>query len=131
MIDRCIVLHYLGEKDRACDMVRQFKPRFEHYPRYLMDFYRNQLDYLRNPDQAAAEKWLATSALPSRVQGYMHPFIGLTRLGEGNRVAARRHFELGRKLRDPYYPASVLGTAILARMNKDSDWPPWVQSKKQ
>jgi tetratricopeptide (TPR) repeat protein len=131
MIDRCTVLQYLGEKEKACKLLQDFRPRFEHYPQYLMNFYRNHLDYLRNPDETAAEKWLATADLPSRVQGYIHPFIGITRLGDGNRAAARRHFELGRKLRDPYYPASVLNNAILARMDRDPDWPPWIPVRRQ
>jgi hypothetical protein len=57
---RCGILHYLGEKDRACNLVRQFKPQFEYYPPNLMKLYQYQLDYLRQPDEAAAKKWLAT-----------------------------------------------------------------------
>ena len=130
VIVRCMVLHYLGERNQARDLLQPFKPRFEHYPQYLMKLYQDQLDYLRNPDEAAAEKRLATAGLPRWEQVYMHPLIGLTRLGEGNRAAARRHFEAGRRLRDPYYPLCVLNSAILARMNKDPTWPRWIAAKK-
>jgi tetratricopeptide (TPR) repeat protein len=131
MILRCTVLHYLGEKDTACDLIREFRPQLERYPPHMIRLYRNQLDYLRKPDEAAAEKWLATAGLVPRLRGYMHPFIGLTRLGEGNRAAARRHFEAGQKLRDPYYPACVLNRAVLARMDRDPAWPPWIPLKQQ
>jgi hypothetical protein len=128
---RCGILHYLGEKDKACNLVRQFKPKFEYYPPNLMKLYQYQLDYLRQPDEAAAKKWLATVLPLPRLQGYIYPFIGLTRLGEGDRAAARRHFEAGQKVRDPYYPTCMMNSAILARMNRDPNWPPWIPVKSQ
>jgi lipoprotein NlpI len=56
-----------------------------------------------------------------------HFYIGLTLLAEGDRAAARRHFEQAVDTRVFWFLEYEWSRAFLARMKQDAAWPPWIK----
>jgi hypothetical protein len=76
-----------------------------------------------------SEEELLRVASPSRQNlCEAHFGIALRRLGEGNRQAARHHFELVLRTGVTAYVESIWSRIFLGRM-KDAAWPPWTPVK--
>lgn len=58
-----------------------------------------------------------------------HFLIGMTKLGEGDCLAAREHFRASVATRVFTYFDYDWSHAFLARMEKDPNWPPWIPVK--
>jgi hypothetical protein len=52
--------------------------------------------------------------------------VGLTRLAEGNRTAARQHFQKAVQARAIWMVAHDFSMIFLSRLEKDGNWPPWI-----
>ena len=74
---------------------------------------------------------LKTAGTSRYSQCEAHFFIGMTKLGEGGRLAARGHFRASVATRVFIYFDYDWSHAFLARMEKDPNWPPWIPSKPE
>ena len=61
---------------------------------------------------------------------FTHYLIGMARLSDGDRAAAREHFQ--KTLDTKFYAHNVYpyARAYLARMKRDETWPKWIEVKK-
>ena len=59
-----------------------------------------------------------------------HFFLGVTRLGKGDRAAARVHFQKAVATRVFTFVDYGWSRAFLARIDKDPNWPPWIPVAK-
>jgi hypothetical protein len=59
-----------------------------------------------------------------------HWHIGIRQLADRDRAGARRHFEACRALHYPYFYGYLESRALLARMDRNPDWPDWIPVKK-
>jgi hypothetical protein len=86
-------------------------------------------DYL---DGTISEEALLEKAAGSskRLLCSAHLAIGLTRLSGGDRDGARDHFAAGVATRNIEHWEYDWNRAFLARMEKDTTWPKWIQVKK-
>jgi tetratricopeptide (TPR) repeat protein len=68
---------------------------------------------------------------PSRAhRNQTHCAIAFKRLADGDRAGAREHFRQAVETHMAFYYGTDLNRCILARMEKDKDWPPWIPLKK-
>ena len=59
-----------------------------------------------------------------------HYYIGMTKLGEGDRAAARERFRKAFETRAYLWNVHDLSWVFLARLDADPTWPPWILPKK-
>ncbi len=124
---RCLLYNYLGLKKQARDMLAEFPGNFDQYsPEYAV-MARERLDLVRAPSLATAEKLLERDPRSRRKRVRWHLWIGLMRLGDGDRAGARKHFELAVMAREPYQSSYAPSRAFLKRTDEDRTWPPWIR----
>jgi lipoprotein NlpI len=124
-----LTLRLLGRKDEAINMCRQARDHAQPMPPWRRDWYRRLLDYSCGD---LSETQLIKAAGSSRYsQCEAHFFIGITKLGEGDRRAAREHFRAAVATRIFFYLDYDWSHAFLARMEKDPNWPGWVPAKPE
>jgi hypothetical protein len=63
------------------------------------------------------------------VQCYAHYIIGITRLSEGDRDGAHKHFAAAVATRFTNIQEYDWSRAFLARLERDPTWPPWIPVK--
>jgi len=87
----------------------------------------------RQPDRAILEHWAGhrsaedASAGASRLaQCRAHFMVGLFALSRGERARAREHFERGTRTGTHWRLEHQMCRALLARLQRDSQWPPWI-----
>ena len=124
---RCLLYNYLGLQKRASDVLAEFPGDFDQYSPEYAAMARERLDLVRDPSLATAEKLLERDPRSRRKRVRWHLWIGLMRLGDGDRAGARKHFELAVKAREPYQSSYAPSRAFLKRMDKDRTWPPWIK----
>jgi serine/threonine protein kinase len=57
-----------------------------------------------------------------------HFLIGMTQLAKGNREEARQHFRACSNLRINRYVEDFMSRALIAQLNRNPAWPPWIAS---
>jgi len=133
------VLLLLGRKTQAIDEWRQLRDDKSKKPPRFTTCYEQILNYLCDPNADSEKRLLETIGKSRASEGvsnsrlsvaYARTFIGLTRLAEGDRAAARQHFQsvvdVGPLLWDP----CRMCPAMLARMDQDPGWPRWIPLKQ-
>jgi serine/threonine protein kinase/tetratricopeptide (TPR) repeat protein len=121
------LLFFLGQKPAALHMLDQSKP--ERGPKDGNTLYDNVVAYWGRPS-AATEKVLLDFASHSKASlAHAHFQIGMRLLADGDRVDARRHFQACMALQYPLFMGYLESRALLARMNQDPAWPPWIPRK--
>jgi tetratricopeptide (TPR) repeat protein len=122
------LLFFLGQEDQALDSLARQQPHLD--PKEANILYQKLVPYWKNPD-AANEKALLDFAGASRASLVLaHWHIGIRLLAKGDRTAARRHFEACVGLRYPFFWGYLESRALLAQMNRDAKWPPWIPLKE-
>src|SRR5262249_55669353 len=125
-------LFFLGENVRAIEAIRKFRPDVEDdkIPESRA-FYVSGLDYMRDPGAANANKLLQAASGSKRRECLAHWFIGCALLGSGDREGARREFEACLATHcHAFFLIPQVCHAYVARMKKDSTWPPWIPVKQ-
>jgi tetratricopeptide (TPR) repeat protein len=122
------LLFLLGERAEALHVLGQPKP--ELAPKHGNTLHDKLVAYWGHPS-AATEKALLDLASRSKASlVHAHFQIGMRLLADGDRVAARRHFQACMALQYPLFTGYLESRALLARMNQDPTWPPWIPLKK-
>ncbi|MFL5245303.1 MAG: protein kinase domain-containing protein [Gemmataceae bacterium] len=124
---RCLLYNFLGLKIRAGAVLAEFPGNFDQYSPEYAAMARERLDLVRAPSLLTAEKLLERDPRSRRKRVRWHLWIGIMRLGDGDRAGARKHFELAVEAREPYQTSFAPSRAFLKRMQQDETWPPWIK----
>jgi hypothetical protein len=90
--------------------------------------YEEALRYLAGYwDEQRALKAVSSSVID---QCNVHYLMGTERLACGDRDGARRHFEECLKIPSLDTPARAWARARLARMDRDPNWPDWIEKQQ-
>jgi hypothetical protein len=123
------LLLLLGRKQLARDMSRQTRQRGLHFLAGIKSPYPRVLDYLAGD---LSERALLEADTTSRWHVCLaHYVIGLARLADGNRRAARHHFQKAVQARAVWMVAYDFSRVFLSRLEKDDAWPPWIAAERQ
>ncbi|MCI0744869.1 MAG: protein kinase [Verrucomicrobia subdivision 3 bacterium] len=119
----------LGRREGAIAICRKFRERGPVLPPSQKEWSKRLLDYLC-ADASEAELLKAVGASRNKLCE-AHFFIGLTRLADGDRDGARKHFRASVATRVAIYFDYDWSGAFLARLEKDPNWPPWIPIKPE
>jgi hypothetical protein len=123
-----ILLLLLGQKELARVESQEARRRGLYFLGGNESPYPRVLDYLAGD---LSERALLNADTTSRWHAALsHYAIGLTRLAEGNRTAARQHFQKAVQTRAIWMVAYDLSMVFQSRLEKDETWPPWIGAEK-
>jgi tetratricopeptide (TPR) repeat protein len=126
---RVLFLQFLGERDQARAACREARRRVESDVAANRELLQPLFDYLDGT--ISEDALLEKAAGPSRrLLCSAHLAIGLTHLSGGDRDGARKHFAAGVATRFINNWEHDWNRALLARIEKDPTWPPWIPMKK-
>jgi serine/threonine protein kinase len=123
-----MVLRFLGRKAEAVAVARQCRKHTDQMPAVHRKLFEGLLDY--SCDSISAGQLLQNVATDKLILCYAHHLVGLTKLAEGDRAGARKHFRQAiatRAFLGFLYQHSLV---FLARMKQDHTWPPWIRRRK-
>jgi serine/threonine protein kinase len=121
------LLLFLGSRDKALAAFRGFRPPFvesESWQKFFEAMRRFCCGEL------TAEDYLALAGRSRWKQGLAHFDIGLFRLADGDRPAARDHFEKALKTYSIWEFQWTWSLMFQSRLEHDPNWPPWIPAKK-
>jgi tetratricopeptide (TPR) repeat protein len=121
------IARLLGDNPQADDFCRQIRRSLrphsvrQAFTQAMLDYNCGLLTERQFLDAAAGSHFLGCEA---------HFQVGLRRLAEGDRDAAREHFRTS--VNTGFFPFFEYhwSRAFLARMDADRTWPPWIPVKK-
>jgi hypothetical protein len=123
------ILRLLGDKPAAVRASRRFR---EKAPRlaWRNGWYNDLIDYNSETGIRTAEQLLARAGNSQFNLCEAHFFIGITCVADGDQKGAREHFRASTAT--PYWEMDdhFLSSALLAQLEKDPKWPPWIPVKK-
>jgi len=119
----------LGRKAEAIEACRNLRPEFGAFGSWRIGWFQRVLDY--NCDLIDSNEFLKEAGASRWNQSETHFHIGITHLADGNRTAAREHFQKCVATRIFYSFEYQWGRAFLARLEQDPSWPPWIPAKSE
>jgi tetratricopeptide (TPR) repeat protein len=119
------VLYLLGRKREAAAAFDAMRRNPETLPRLRTASYRRLLDF--NCGLLAADKLLDAAADSRYDRCNAEFFVAMSLLADGDRAAARRHFQRCVDLRVFDFDATDWSRTFLARMDRDPQWPRWIR----
>jgi len=122
------ILLLAGLKDEARHAYNAAKNQKDRLPNANAEFWNVLLRFCCG--EISASDLLRVAGLSRRNQCMAHYMIGLTRLAEGDRAAARDHFQKCVGTRCFYFYDFEFSDAFLRRMERDPNWPPWIPVKE-
>jgi tetratricopeptide (TPR) repeat protein len=123
------ILRLLGDKPAAVLASRRIREKASRVA-WRNGWYNDLIDYNSETGIWTAEQLLARAGNSQYNLCEAHFFIGMTCLADGDRNGAREHFRASTAT--PYWGMSdhVFSSALLARLEKDPRWPPWIPVRK-
>jgi hypothetical protein len=122
-----LILRFLGDKEQAVEVSREFLKKPQRFPPVRQEPFRRALVYCAG--QCSAEDLIAS--LRGSRQDICNAYlcIALTALADGDRKEARNHLRLCVRTRHfEVFPYDV-GQMLLSRIDNDPKWPPWITAK--
>jgi len=116
----------LGDSDEAFAESRTFQDRPSAVPKFRSQFYRELLTY--NCGLATEQALLDAAGQSNWDRSEAHFFIALHHLADGNRDAARQHFESCLARRCYGTQAWDWSAVALARLKAKPTWPEWIRA---
>jgi tetratricopeptide (TPR) repeat protein len=114
-----------GDRPQAVADSRRFQAQApRRLPRLRLGFYEQLLRF--NCEELSADELLQATQHSKWDQCEAHFFIGLTRIAEGNRDAAKAHFQAAVATRCNGFLACDWSAAFLIRLEDDPGWPSWI-----
>ena len=117
-------LRLLGRKAQAVEVCMKLRERKALLPSWRNGWYHRLLDY--NCDLLSGDSLLKAAGSSRWSQSEAHFFIGMTRLAEGHRAAAREHFRKNVAAGVFAFFDHDWSRAFLHRMEEDPNWPAWI-----
>jgi tetratricopeptide (TPR) repeat protein len=123
------ILRLLGDKPAAVHASRRIRERTPRVA-WRNGWYNDLIDYNSGTGIRTAEQLLGRAGNSQYNLCEAHFFIGMNCLADGDRKGARDHFRASTAT--PYWGMSdhVFSSVLLARLEKDPAWPPWIPLKK-
>jgi serine/threonine protein kinase len=124
---RAELLLLLGRREQALATFRRFRPplvesrSWEEFHDAMRQFSCGELSEARYLAQAGRSRWMLASA---------HYDIGIFRLADGDRSAAREHFDEAVKTYAIWLYQWTWSLMFRSRLEKDPHWPPWIAAKR-
>src|SRR5581483_7125998 len=109
------------------EISRKFLQQPERFPPVRRDSFRLTLEYCAGQRSAKELLDLLGRSRADRVNA--HLCIALTALADGNLAEARNHFQASIQTRFFEFLPYDLSKILLARMEQDRTWPPWISIK--
>jgi tetratricopeptide (TPR) repeat protein len=122
------VLLLLGRRQQAQASYKRFRGRFVSSPLWK-EFYEAMGQFSRG--EIAEDTYLAKAGRSRWQQCLARTAIGLCRLADGDRWAAREHFSQAIQTRAIWLFEWNWCEMLLSRLEKDPRWPPWIPLKKE
>jgi serine/threonine protein kinase len=122
------VLLLLGRKEHAQESYKGFRGRFVSSPLWK-DFYEAMGQFSRG--EISEDAYLAKAGRSRWQQCLAHMAIGLCRLADGDRSAARDHFSRAIQTRAIWLFEWNWCEMLLSRLEQDPHWPSWIPLKKE
>ena len=118
---------FLGEKEQALASLRTVRS-----PLTLSQDWTGFYEAMRQFDrgQLSEEAFLAKAGASRWKQFHVHYQLGLLRLADGDRSAAREHFQKAVGTRAVWIYPWAWSKMFLSRMEKDDKWPQWIPGKE-
>ena len=123
------VLCFLGRSQEAADFYRMISKAGVDLPREKGRWYQKVVDF--QAGLASADDLLATAGSSQWYLCEGHFFIGINLLGRGDRQGAREHFEKSIDTRVVWFLEHEWSRSLLARMQNDRAWPPWIPNQEE
>jgi tetratricopeptide (TPR) repeat protein len=124
VMDTQSVLCLLGKK---AEVIKASKELLAQPERFYMLRREPILRCLRyNAGELTADELLQGAGRSRWDQCLAHYFIGMRKLAEGDRKAAREHFDLAVKTRAAGWGEYDMSWVFQARLVNDPTWPPWI-----
>ena len=117
----------LGRKQQAQANLRRFRLPFAVSEEWR-EFHLAMRQY--GGGDLSEDAFLAKAAGSRWQQCYAHFLIGLVRLADGDRTAAKEHFARAERTRAIWEFEWCWSLMFLDRLEKDSNWPPWIGAKE-
>jgi tetratricopeptide (TPR) repeat protein len=130
VLDQVKTLGFLVEKEAALETLRSYQPGTVGEDAVTDQFIKTLFDYFKNPNTATEQALLRLAGRNKGDVMEAHLCIGVRQLADGNRGLARDHFQACVDVRLPGDTNYLWGRAVLARMKKDPNWPPWIPLKQ-
>jgi serine/threonine protein kinase len=118
------ILLFLGRKAEALQYAKKLNARYTpatEFRRCCQKFYAGDL---------TADQYLASAGSSLLNLCESHYQIALSCLADGDRAGARRHFQESIATGVYSFIEYTWSRALLARMDADPTWPPWIPAKK-
>jgi hypothetical protein len=117
----------LGRKSKAQDAIRLADP-----PLFYSQRMKDNLTALKrfSAGEISEGAYLASVAGDRSEECYAHFYIGLFRLAEADRAAAKSHFDKAFRTHCIASWQSSWSLMFHSRLEKDPKWPPWIPVKK-
>ncbi len=118
----------LGKLEMSRVASRADRERKFFFPANQEAFFRAVLNYMAGMGSENAVFQAAAGS--QRDESEAHYFVGMMRLAEGDRPKAREHFQRAITTSFPSNHSYDFSVVILARLDRDPKWPPWIPAKK-
>jgi hypothetical protein len=123
------VLRLLGREREAVQACRRIRDRMKGPTPWRAEWNKKLVDYLCGDLEADDLLRAATASGWDQCEG--NHYIAMTKLAEGDRAGARKHFSLSVRTGVFTFFEHRWSRAFLARMDRDPAWPPWIRVKKE
>jgi hypothetical protein len=123
-----LVLRILGRKAEAVEASRKFLDRRDRFPPVRQEQFKRALEFCAG--SRSAEDLIASMGGKRGDLCNAHLCVAVTALADGDRATARRHLNLCLGTRFYEFIPYEFARMLLARMDRDPAWPPWVKPAK-
>jgi tetratricopeptide (TPR) repeat protein len=121
------ILRLSGDERAAMEACPTLDERFSRLPDWVLEWYQRPLNY--NCDRISKEELLAAAGNSHWRQCEANFFIGIRRLGDGDRAGATEHFRRSVRTGVFYFLEYRWSRRFLVRLEEDPAWPPWIPQK--
>jgi hypothetical protein len=125
-MDSQTVLYLLGEKEDMVKASQKLQNEPDRFSTLRREPILRCLSYNAGDREMPANKLLQLAKGSQWDQCMAHNYVAMRNLAEGNRKAAREHFDEVVSTRTFGWGPYDMSRVFRARLAKDPTWPPWI-----
>jgi serine/threonine protein kinase len=123
---RAHLLLFAGKKEQALALLRNWRRPYAHASEWK-EFYEAMRRF--GAGEISEKEYLEAAGVSRWKQCLAYTEAGLFRLADGDRVAARKHFQTAVDTYAIWEFQWTWALMFLDRLNKDPQWPPWIPAR--